>query len=418
MKKTIKQIFLSLLVAQFIPCMAFAGGQNPINNLVSSWKNPTMSHCNTSKIGNATIGKYKNICVGNYKIDANSPRQCVLIDDMGVLMMVAREVNENGAKFCITTVYAEHERKGKAWTLYGEPAEGAQPCYWLCKAGFHGEKCQDTTPTGCDSTPFLRENFDKFNMAREPKVESAIAMFHWNEYKGCGAHSSQEHDMLLVISDWLENGHGAWATPYVVRARREGWKSKRGGIDAWPAGEPTLLCKNGYTATASGKDCQAVDEKTCAMTQLCSNWPDNKFDETTMDLFWNAEKQCYQYRCKEYGYAFPSADNKTCQSCFSNYRGGVSPVDGTCVECPLGQVFDESATGYCRETKSYLQSDLQYGLNKNQNTAGINKVACWMKTDIEEYKACVTGVAPTSSDKNGKNFTINGQILKNLKIQL
>ena len=73
-----------------------------------------MSHCQSSNFGNATIGRYKDTCKGNYGIDANSPGQCVLGDDMGVLLLVAREVNENGARFCPTTVYAEKKKKGNA----------------------------------------------------------------------------------------------------------------------------------------------------------------------------------------------------------------------------------------------------------------------------------------------------------------
>lgn len=394
----IKKIFLSLLVTQIIPCVAIAGGGVQINNLKGSWKNPIMTYCQMSNLGNATIGRYKDTCKGNYSIDANSPSACVLGDDMGILMMVAREVNENGARFCPTTIYAEKKKKGNAWTYYSEPAQGTQTCYWLCKPGFGGESCQSTTPTGCDSTLIRRDDFNNLTMAREPQFEDAIPMFHWNEYQGCGANKGQEHDMILAISDWLPSGHGVYAAPFSIRARREGWKSKRGGIEAWPTGEATLLCKNGYTANAAGNDCEPIDETACALTQMCSNWPSNGFDEATMSLDYNDNMGCYTYRCREKGYAFPSSTDRTCQPCTENLRGGASPADGVCIQCDIGYIFDETASGsgYCVQAAGYDKTDMQYGTNQSKETPLNNQ--CWMIAEAEEYSDCVkNGVSSTAT---------------------
>lgn len=395
--RNIRNIFLSLLVAQIIPCVAIAGGGVQINNLKGSWKNPIMSYCQGSNLGNATIGRYKDTCKGNYSIDANSPGQCVLVDDMGILMLVAREVNENGARFCPTTIYAEKKKKGNAWTLYAESAQGAQTCYWLCKPGFGGEGCQDSAPTGCDSTLIRRDDFNNLTMAREPQFEDAIPMFHWNEYQGCGANKGQEHDMILAVSDWLASGHGVWATPYVIRARREGWKSKRGGIEAWPAGEATLLCKNGYTANAAGNDCVAIDEAACALTQTCSNWPSNGFDEATMMLEFNDNMGCYTYKCREKGYAFPSSADRTCQPCTENLRGGASPDGGVCIQCDIGYIFDADSpsTNYCVAAAGYDKTTMQYGTGQSKETPLNNQ--CWMIAEAEAYSDCVkNGVSTTS----------------------
>lgn len=399
------RLFLSLLLAGVVPGIAVAGGGVKINNLVSSWKNPIMSHCMTSNLGNATIGRYRETCKGNYSIDANSPSACVLGDDMGILVMVAREVNENGARFCPTTIYAEKKKRGNAWTLYSEPAQGVQPCYWLCKAGYGGEGCQSTDISGCDSVPLRRDDFNSLTMARDPQFEDSIPMFHWNQYKGCGVNKGQEHDMILMISDWLPSGHGAYAAPFVIRARREGYKSKRGGIDAWPAGESTLLCKNGYTVNAAGNDCEPVDANTCALTNICDGWSSSAFDETTMLMEYDDSvgRSCYTYRCREAGYAFPSIGDKTCQPCTTSLRGGVSPADGTCVACELGQIFDEtaSASGYCVPADAYTRTDMQYGVNQTKDSAPLDD-QCWMMFEPDEYSACVRGqeYVPTSSDES------------------
>lgn len=389
----IRKIFLSLFVAQLFPCIALAGGGVQINHLKASWKNPIMSYCMGSNLGNATIGRDKDICKGNYAIDANSPGQCVLGDDMGILLLVAREVNENGARFCPTTIYAEHKKKGNAWTLYSEPAQGVQGCYWLCKPGFGGEGCQGTV-SGCDSVPIRRDDFNNLTMARDPQFEDAIPMFHWNENNGCGVHKSQEHDMILAVSDWLASGHGVWAAPYVIRARREGWKSKRGGIDAWPAAEATLLCKNGYTANAAGNDCEPIDETTCNLTQTCSDWPSGGFDEATMMLEFNDIRGCFQYRCREKGYAFPSTSDRTCQQCTENLRGGASPENGVCIQCDIGEIFDETASNvnYCIQADGYDKPAMQYGTNQSKQTP-LNR-QCWMIAEAEAYAECVKNGVP------------------------
>ena len=399
--RNIRNILLSLFVVQIIPCVAIAGGQNNINSLKSSWKNPVMSYCNNSNMGNSTIGRDKDVCKGNYSIDANSPGQCVLGDDMGVLMLVAREVNENGARFCPTTIYAEKEKRRDAWTLYAEPAQGSQACYWLCKPGFGGDSCQSTETTGCDSAPLHRDNFNNLTMARDPQVESAVAMFHWDEYDHCNAEGiesrKQEHDMILAVSDWLPGGHGAWATPFVIRAVREGNKSKRGGINAWPAGEATLLCKNGYTANAAGNDCIAIDGPACSLTQTCSNWPSNGFDEATMELEFNDNMGCYTYRCREKGYAFPSLADRTCQPCTENLRGGASPDDGVCIQCDIGYIFDADSpsTNYCVAAVAYDKAAMQYGTGQSKETPLNNQ--CWMIAEAEAYSDCVkNGVSTTS----------------------
>lgn len=389
----IKKIFNLLFVSQFLfPLVAMAGGENNINSLLSSWKNPVMSHCLGSNVGKATIGTQKDVCKGGYNLDNLQPSQCVLGDDMGMLMLVAREVNDRGARFCPTTIYAEKKKKGNAWTLYAEPAQGSQPCYWLCKPGYSGEGCNDTTLNGCDSVPITRNIFDNLTMARDPKVESAVAMFHWNQYKECWGNYDEEHDMLLVVSDWLPSGHGAYATPYVIRAHRGSNKSGRAGVYGWPAGESTLLCKNGYTANAGYNDCIPVDETTCALTQTCSNWPSNAFDEETMLLEYNNVAGCYQYRCREKGYAFPSLADRTCQPCTENLRGGASPDSGVCIQCDIGYIFDADSpsTNYCVAAAGYDKTTMQYGTGQSKETPLNNQ--CWMIAEAEAYSDCVKGI--------------------------
>lgn len=366
-----------------------ASGINKADNMLRYWSNPEMSWCNdTSNPVNGTIGRMKDICTGN----RNS--QCVLDDDYGILMLVAREINENGANFCTTTVLADHAKKGNAWTLYSNPAGGAEKCFWLCKPGYYGDKCSETVSNGCDSTPLTRNLFDSYNLSREYDVSGSIARFHWQEGKACGVHKKQEHDMILAISDWLPSGHGAWASPFIVRATREGWKDRIGWPTIWTAGTPTLLCKNGYRANATGNDCEPVDTNACAITQLCSGWTSNGFSESTMVTNYDDARGCFTYRCSESGQAFANATDRNCIDCATNNRSGINPADGTCVRCNVGQIFDaeSSSSNYCVQTTAYVKTDMVYGRGLTRNSAPTDILQqCWTKADPTEYRECVTG---------------------------
>lgn len=383
------QLF-SLLIMCVLTRNAIAEANDASMQTLRDWGGADITYCLSNNAGNAVIGKNKSYCSGNFSIDASKPSQCVLGDDMGRMLLLARGINENGARFCVTTVYAEHKKKGRAWTLYSDPAEG-QKCFWLCKAGHYGEECASETPNGCDSTTVRRSDFDNYTMSRNTNVEDSISRFHWNAYNGCGVHAGQEHDMILAISNWLDSGHGAFARPFMVRARREGWKSNKGGIDIWPVGQETLVCKNGYTANAAGTDCEPVDETACQLTNTCSGWPSGGFDRETMEMHYIESSNCYQYRCKDATQAFASSTSRTCTACSTTKQGAPSPADGVCIMCETGKIFDETAatSGYCVETDVYSKTDMQYGKNHTRNTQPDVDNQCWSMKETTDYINCV-----------------------------
>ena len=180
--KNILKLFSGLLILPLISGVAFAAKIN-ISHLKSSWGNPELGRCeNTSNIGNAAIGTKRTACAGSNQNSRSDT--CKLGDDYGVLMLIARDVNENGAYFCPTTVYGEKHGRGGSWTLYGDSSQG-QGCFWACKKGFSGEECQSTAVVGCDSTTVFREDFNLYEMVRDPEIENSIPMFFLNENKEC-----------------------------------------------------------------------------------------------------------------------------------------------------------------------------------------------------------------------------------------
>ena len=399
--KNILKLFSGLLILPLISGVAFAAKIN-ISHLKSSWGNPELGRCeNTSNIGNAAIGTKRTACAGSNQNSRSDT--CKLGDDYGVLMLIARDVNENGAYFCPTTVYGEKHGRGGSWTLYGDSSQG-QGCFWACKKGFSGEECQSTAVVGCDSTTVFREDFNLYEMVRDPEIENSIPMFFLDETKECTYqynfwgfvwhYFNEEHDQFLAVVDWLPTGHGVWAQPVSVRANmwaKANWSSS---IIAYRAGSRTLLCKNGYEPNANNTDCVAVNEETCAATQTCTAWAEVGFDQENMvrEISFDCPNTSgsyggIQFRCKTPGYAFASVADHTCTQCVENMRTGVNPSNGTCVTCEIGEIFNASAPGYCADATGFSQEQMQYGTGQNKNVDLERQ--CWTITDPDDYDDCV-----------------------------
>lgn len=399
MKRNVLKAFLALLIIPFISGVAMAA-KIDIGYLRSSWGNPELGKCgNVSNVGTAAIGTKRNVCVGSGKEDRRS--ECLLGDDYGVLLLIARTVNENGAYFCPTTVYGEKEKNRRSWTLYGDSSKGGSGCFWACKPGFGGPECSKTSDFGCDPETVFRDDFNSYSMTREPQIEDLIPMFYLNEDQECtfehkwflGYRHNEEHDMFLAVVGWLPSGHGVIAQPVTAQANQWSKRSQEASIIVYLAGSPTVLCKNGYTLNTATNDCEVVDSEVCALTQMCPGLYDTMYDEATMSLDYDADRDCYVYKCSEPGYAFRSGVDLECLQCVTNMRTGVNPEDGTCVTCEIGEIFDADAasTGYCSRAVGYKKSDMQYGVNETKDTVPLND-QCWMIATPDEYSNCVRGI--------------------------
>ena len=391
--KNILKLFFGLLILPLVSGAAFAAKIN-ISHLKSSWGNPELGRCEgNTNVRNAVIGNNKN-CKGNNRDD-----WCRLGDDYGVLMLIAREVNENGAYFCPTTVYGEKHGRGNSWTLYGDSSQG-QGCFWACKKGFSGEKCQSTTVLACDTEPVTRSTYDSYAMVREPEIEDYIPMFELNQYENCTYKRDkfgEEHDQFLAVVDWLPSGHGVVVQPMSVRAnmwKRGNWEA---AIIAYVAGTSQVLCKNGYTVNSVGTDCVPLDEEKCAANEMCADWATVNFDEENMVkelsltcVNTRGTTAGVQYRCKAPGYAFASVMDHTCTPCVESMRTGINPSNGTCVTCEIGEIFDATAPGYCAEATGFSQEQMQYGTGQNKNVE--LELQCWTIVAPDEYSNCVRGI--------------------------
>ena len=451
MMRTKVGVILSILVAACWAPWAH-GGMIDIEN-PEPWGNPQLTTCSegdSTQLAQAVIGVNKKkdcetkffqgekladgqrgqpFCLGSGDA-TNTCCQPEGGNDYGLMLLVAREVNDHGAYFCPTTIYGDKYSgekskdtdktyRWRSYTLYGDSSNGGG-CFWACMPGYGGDKCAQTQGFGCDITPITRDGYDSYGMTRTPEIENQIPMFVKNQYAACNSslcrgshekHFNQEHDIILAVTGWVESGHGVHVRPVTIRAKwlyPDGTTSgyvaaakdaSRVAVQAYLAGgQSQLLCKTGYTRNPDNSDCIEIDAQACNMQSLCPGFTEGGFDPKTMIMEHDVDRNCYMYRCKDPEMAFASGASLECTACVENMRNGVSPADGTCVTCDVGQVFDKDAenTGYCTSATAYTKTDMQYGAGKTRATSGDLDTQCWTISDIDQYKACVANGGATS----------------------
>jgi hypothetical protein len=183
-----------------------------------------------------------------------------------------------------------------------------------------------------------------------------------------------------------------------VRAQREGWKD----MVSWPAvyyfkdATEQLLCVDGYEPKPKDNptDCGPINAAICPeVPSMCPGW--TEIDEGLHMVVQSAGKNCFEFRCKGENQAFASTTNRSCIECPTNSRGGMSSVDGTCVKCEAGKVFNNKATStatHCGEAIAYTKSDMQYGKGKTKNSNLNVSQQCWTMTETDTYRKCVMGI--------------------------
>ena len=360
----------------------------------------------------------------------NSPAKGVLknlgdgtaLKKKGDVYWIAWDLNANGARFCPTQLGAGRNSADDPYTTYYN-ISGNDDCFWLCKDGKGGDKCNKSVSEVAGEEPIIQTisttNTDNVNR------EDNIAMLIANSYQDCGnrkkhhpyaATGKQEHDVVLAITEYTDDGYGAYVQPLVVRAaaRRVGeyWGDYN---DAYAFGylanntDKTLVCINGYKYNQAKNGCvkytqeQADKEAAQAAAKLaadnaCSGWVIGTSDEFINTYDVKMIGNCNQYRCKDSSMGFKSSLDKTCVSCGADNQHGVNPDTGVCVSCSVKQTFsaDEQYrdSGYCRDKVVFIPAAMQYGLNSTKDES-LEK-QCWhilYKKGVEEYKNCIFGQA-------------------------
>ena len=340
----------------------------------------------------------------------------------GDVYWIARELNANGGKFCPTQVGAGRNSAGDPYTKYYNAANSLG-CIWLCKNGMGGDTCSKSVEEVMDVKPIVQTT-EEVN-ADGSNIEDDVAMLVANSDQGCrrnkndkpwNAKGEQEHDVVLAVTGYTDDGYGAYVQPLVVRAaaRPVGsyWSDYgKGYAFAYVANnaDKTLVCLKGYKHNASGNGCvkytqeqadkeAAQAEAETAADNACSGWVISATDEFINTYDVKMIGNCNQYRCKDSSMGFKSSLDKTCVSCGADDQHGVNPDTGVCVSCSVKQTFsaDEQYrdSGYCRDKVVFIPAAMQYGLNSTKDES-LEK-QCWhilYKKGVEEYKNCIFGQA-------------------------
>ncbi|MBR2012023.1 MAG: hypothetical protein IKA08_02040 [Alphaproteobacteria bacterium] len=280
----------------------------------------------------------------------------------GKNMMVARDVNSNGAKFCLTYVNSIRNNSAQQpWTEYHQ-AVGAGDCVWLCKPGWTGDECKTSTSGGtssstCDSITIKSSSYTgKADACTKPKnkniscstsnVESTISFLATSAKYDCSsnpfggkertANYKMEHDVILGITGWTSSGHGAFAQPIVVWAWcPKGKNDENCKLAVAPQKSKELLCKDGYKPNSSKSDCEAINGYVCQGIKDCSGWSASRFQGGTYKtvVVSGDSGSCTQYRCAtaNYGFAGDPKSNNSCIACTGGFKK-VSETNGQCIE--------------------------------------------------------------------------------------
>ncbi|MDW2995010.1 MAG: hypothetical protein R8N24_03220 [Alphaproteobacteria bacterium] len=315
-------------------------------------------------------------------------------DEAAELIVAAVDVDANCARFCPIQVEAKNKKRQDAWPEYVMLSD---QCVYMCRDGFVGASHEGK----CYPAPFTKESYNNIKrVASGGAYNESMPLFASDGLQQCGVNHRQRHDVILGIVGWLPSGHGAFVQQLVVHAARDCWP----GLVSWPSIYPkdgaqrVLVCKVGYQPNSGDTDCVAIDEEACASAASCDGWTSGYDPEKH---YYHEKGDCYEYRCKEAGFAFVSDTDRTCTQCVKNARQGID-MNGLCVECPVGKIIkDEKMETFdskngniedvCVNTSKLTKTDLQYGSGKTKSTAGDLDEQCWTKGDAATYKTCVTG---------------------------
>ena len=207
----------------------------------------------------------------------------------GAVYYVAREMNDNGYKFCKTVIAADRDGgcTKKPYTTYYDVA-GNTGCFWLCANGHWGDGCsQSSFVTGDTGT---KVHDDRTGIAdgkikqlasiknirlSATNIEDEIPMLKSNVSGDCSkldrvnlnSNKSQEHDTVLVIKSVVVDGSNVTYTIQPLAVRAGGYTGCLWGGDdaawpmvAWTGKEKNTYCPTGGYIHRDGGGCSAPVE--------------------------------------------------------------------------------------------------------------------------------------------------------------
>lgn len=303
-----------------------------------------------------------------------------------IVAVVGRQIYENGAKFCTTQIQAGNNYY-TLWVDYYD-TEGYK-CTPICKPGFYGNDCSETTHTKCDSETdftklFNQQQYDKRILTGKTKgnFTSEMDVFSYDE----PGTAKEKTNVVLGVIKRLK--HGVIVAPVKVTVRRNGNFTDVDTRVMYTRsnGSKILLCASGYVMNSAKNDC--VPGPKCTSEQIenenlqwCSGYYETFFNPEEHKE--EKEGNCKEYRCIADNYGFKSSSDHTCVACGTDAKSGI--FNGVCKTCKSGQVFDKGASDGCRSAEHYSQKQMREGNNDSTNKK------CWLESEPDSFCECVTG---------------------------
>lgn len=374
---------------------------------------------------NATISDYQcyefnlpeTACIGN-GLCSQDGNQGVGVskgkrDQHAVLLLVAHEIADHGAKFCATQVQAiRNSLVDRPWLRYHLPNNDTRVCFWVCSDGYGGEGCSvenaqlvdntilsqsafsDLKLSVDDSTNVMKVDFNKF-----PEVKNDVFFFtNPGKYK-CNAYKT-EHNAFFGVVSFTSDGHGVITKPMVARVGYHTGAEREADIHVATIFDSLdgVLCLSGYHP--EGDKCvlndgianQNQNNNQNGTILPCKGW-EGLPNSASYVKYYTKGMNCYQYRCKDEAQGFSSNTNLTCVACNDSVQKGVNS-DGVCITCEGTQIFDKE-TKQCRMSVEVTKQELAYG--KTGSPALNVSDQCWTKLERSEYVRCVNGLRVTAT---------------------
>lgn len=309
-------------------------------------------------------------------------------DDGAVLALVARNITEHGAEFCLTQL-AVGSSSSRFYIYHQQPNWPGLPCAWFCEPGYDGVACKDSTSedSACNTTDYAQW-YSQRHSATPYKGNDSITLH--NKRIGVAeftavldsldVHNFYPHQIVVGAVDFKQ--HGISAKPIVVAGVGNHPTTTFLTSSATTSGKEKILCAQGFTKN----DKCDMSSKNCGSDAWCNGYSSSNFNSNIHAKQLNGV--CNVIVCKD-GKALNS--DFSCSECSGGAKARCdasgNDLFGRCIECNIGQVMDQE-TCQCVSARRLSKEVMQYG---NKTSSVVLADQCWTKEDSEEYKKCILG---------------------------
>lgn len=303
-------------------------------------------------------------------------------DEGAVVVVMARNIYENGARICTTQI--QHANRGGDFKLTYHAKENYE-CETVCKDGYSGADCSKHEYDECDPSLDYQKIFGNVIFNKDFRITSGgddslidedIDVFTYDDNP---SEKRKPYAIVLGVVGTFE--HSLWVKPVLVRGDANGrWSS---WIDSVTSNDKrTILCAPGYQLSGNGGNgCvpSAKCQNSTKESQLCDKYKSVYNSELHTISNTKTNDGCYTISCRGEGYGFNNDVELRCVECPGGELAYVNS-DGLCAKCDKGK-YHKNGDNCTGEMTSY---------NKDMMKSNETK-QCWLETSATEFYNCVIG---------------------------